>query len=99
MAIAIFWTHDLGFAVAEKPHTERATAQLRHNGLRSKAAERAGTFQTAGGKIPVSRVSRNIATFARDARTLIDGGYKIANVTPVDRFSHTPRRIGRTPKC
>jgi hypothetical protein len=54
MAIAIFWTHDLGFAVAEKPHTERATAQLRHNGLGSKAAERAGTLQTAGGKIPVA---------------------------------------------
>jgi 23S rRNA (uracil1939-C5)-methyltransferase len=46
----------------------------------------------------VIAVSRNVATFARDARTLIDGGWKIANVTLVDRFRHTPRRIGRTLK-
>ena len=32
----------------------------------------------------------NVATFARGARILIDGGYKIEGVTPVDQFRHTP---------
>jgi len=27
---------------------------------------------------------------ARDARILIDGGYRIESVTPVDQFRHTP---------
>ena len=47
--------------------------------------------QLAASKIPaVVAVSCNIATFARDARILIDGGYKIEGVTPVDQFRHTP---------
>jgi len=42
-------------------------------------------------KIPVVvAVSCNVATFARDARILIDGGYRIEGVTPVDQFRHTP---------
>jgi 23S rRNA (uracil1939-C5)-methyltransferase len=45
----------------------------------------------AASKIPiVVAVSCNAATFARDARTLIDGGYRIEGVTPVDQFRHTP---------
>ena len=35
-------------------------------------------------------VSCNVTTFARDARILIDGGYRIDGVTPVDQFRHTP---------
>ena len=35
-------------------------------------------------------VSCNVTTFARDARILIDRGYKIEGVTPVDQFRHTP---------
>jgi 23S rRNA (uracil1939-C5)-methyltransferase len=55
--------------------------------------------QLVAGKIPVViAVSCNVATSARDARTLIDGDYKIASVTAVDQFRHTPRRIGRTLK-
>lgn len=45
----------------------------------------------AASKVPVViAVSCNAATFARDARILIDGGYKIEGVTPVDQFRHTP---------
>ena len=47
--------------------------------------------QLAASKIPVVvAVSCNVATFARDARILIDGGYRIEGVTPVDQFRHTP---------
>ena len=47
--------------------------------------------QLAASKIPiVVAVSCNVATFARDARILIDGGYGIEGVTPVDQFRHTP---------
>jgi 23S rRNA (uracil1939-C5)-methyltransferase len=47
--------------------------------------------QLALSKIPVViAVSCNVATFARDARILIDGGYGIEGVTPVDQFRHTP---------
>jgi 23S rRNA (uracil1939-C5)-methyltransferase len=51
----------------------------------------AQTIQLAASKIPVVvAVSCNVATFARDARILIDRGYKIEGVTPVDQFRHTP---------
>ena len=47
--------------------------------------------QLAASKVPmVVAVSCNVATFARDARILIDGGYRIEGVTPVDQFRHTP---------
>jgi 23S rRNA (uracil1939-C5)-methyltransferase len=47
--------------------------------------------QLAASKIPVViAVSCNVATFARDARILTDGGYDIEGVTPVDQFRHTP---------
>jgi len=35
-------------------------------------------------------VSCNPATFARDARTLIDGGYRIGTVHPIDQFLWAP---------
>lgn len=35
-------------------------------------------------------VSCNPQTFARDARILVDGGYVLEGVTPVDQFRHSP---------
>jgi 23S rRNA (uracil1939-C5)-methyltransferase len=47
--------------------------------------------QLAASKVPaVIAVSCNVATFARDARILTEGGYSIERVTPVDQFRHTP---------
>ncbi|WP_029585194.1 class I SAM-dependent RNA methyltransferase [Bradyrhizobium sp. URHD0069] len=51
----------------------------------------AQVLQLAASKVPVVvAVSCNVATFARDARILIDGGYRPESVTPVDQFRHTP---------
>jgi len=47
--------------------------------------------QLAASKVPVIiAVSCNVTTFARDIRLLIDGGYKLDTVVPVDQFRHTP---------
>lgn len=63
-------------AVVFDPPRQGAQAQVQH---------------LAASKIPVVvAVSCNVATFARDARILIDGGYRIEGVTPVDQFRHTP---------
>jgi 23S rRNA (uracil1939-C5)-methyltransferase len=35
-------------------------------------------------------VSCNQATFARDARTLCDGGYRLAALQPIDSFVWSP---------
>ena len=47
--------------------------------------------ELANSKVPViAAVSCNPATFARDARTLIDGGYKMTAITPIDQFRYSP---------
>ncbi len=38
----------------------------------------------------VVAVSCNVQTFARDARTLVEGGYAFERVTPVDQFRYSP---------
>ena len=37
----------------------------------------------------VIAVSCNAATFARDVKILIEGGYKLTAVTPVDQFKYS----------
>jgi 23S rRNA (uracil1939-C5)-methyltransferase len=47
--------------------------------------------QLAASAVPVIvAVSCNPMTFARDARILIDGGYQIGSVEPIDQFRYSP---------
>jgi 23S rRNA (uracil1939-C5)-methyltransferase len=56
---------------------------------RAGAATQAAALAASGVKT-VAAVSCNPATLARDARILIDGGFKLERVTPIDQFLYSP---------
>jgi 23S rRNA (uracil1939-C5)-methyltransferase len=53
-------------------------------------AQAQATQLAASKVLTVVAVSCNVTTFARDAKILVEGGYGIEGVTPVDQFRHTP---------
>ena len=51
------------------------------------AGAKAQAQALAGSKVlRVAAVSCNPATFGRDARALVDGGYRLTRVVPIDQF-------------
>lgn len=56
-----------------------------------RAGAEAQMRELAASAVPlVVSVSCNVQSFARDARILVDGGYVMDAVTPVDQFRHSP---------
>jgi 23S rRNA (uracil1939-C5)-methyltransferase len=56
-----------------------------------RAGAKAQSAALAASRVPrLVAVSCNPASFARDARTLIDGGYRLERLLPVDQFPWSP---------
>jgi 23S rRNA (uracil1939-C5)-methyltransferase len=56
-----------------------------------RAGAEAQTRQLAGSSVKrVAMVSCNAGTFARDLRLMLDGGYRVNRVTPIDQFLWSP---------
>jgi len=72
------------FIAAEMKNIDAAVFDPPRQGADAQAHE------LAKSSVPtVIAVSCDAATFARDARILIEGGYKLASVTPVDQFRYS----------
>ena len=57
-----------------------------------RAGARAQSAELAGSRVPtIVAVSCNPATFARDAGTLVDGGYRLVAAQPIDCFVWAPQ--------
>jgi 23S rRNA (uracil1939-C5)-methyltransferase len=76
-----------------RPFLARELAELRLDAVVFDPPRQGADVQAhelATSKIPlVVAVSCNPATFARDAKTLLDGGYRLTEVTPVDQFRYS----------
>ena len=67
-----------------------SSASTRWCSIRRGRAPRRRRASLPRSKVPlVVAVSCNAATFARDARILVDGGYRLTSVTPVDQFRYS----------
>jgi 23S rRNA (uracil1939-C5)-methyltransferase len=56
-----------------------------------RAGAEAQANELAASVLPlVVAISCNVETFARDARILVEGGFEIGEVMPLDQFRHSP---------
>ncbi len=56
-----------------------------------RAGAEAQAVEMAASKLPlIAAISCNVESFARDARILIDGGFAMGEVTPLDQFRFSP---------
>lgn len=56
-----------------------------------RAGAQAQARELAASKLPlVAAISCDAESFSRDARILVDGGFAIGEVTPIDQFRHSP---------
>jgi 23S rRNA (uracil1939-C5)-methyltransferase len=73
------------FAAAELKSFDAVVFDPPRQGAQAQARE------LAASRVPVVvAVSCDAETFARDAKILVDGGYRLETVTPVDQFRYSP---------
>ena len=90
ITLAAFWlrTHDLARRPMLSDEMKKVDVVV-FDPPRAGAAEQAGEIARSTAARVIG-VSCNPATFARDARTLIDAGFRLERVLPVDQFLWSP---------